>query len=114
MYLCVVRNTKTGRTTCQDGIDLSQINGSLDMCLFVSCICVCFVFILSRSCIHSPNPPTPPHFRLFSHGNFRWATVMGHRLLTSHEPELNSLMKSFREGQSVGECVGALEGARAD
>lgn len=43
----------------------------------------------------------------------RWATLMAHRLLTSHEPELASIMKAFREGKPVSECVAALEGARS-
>lgn len=38
---------------------------------------------------------------------------MAHRLLSSHDPELNSLMKAFREGKPVSECVAALEGARS-
>lgn len=38
---------------------------------------------------------------------------MAHRLLSSHEPELQSVMKAFREGKPVSECVAALEGARS-
>eukprot|EP00904_Undaria_pinnatifida_P012066 jgi/Undpi1/7990/HiC_scaffold_24.g10462.m1 len=43
----------------------------------------------------------------------KWATLMAHRLLTSHEPELKSVMAAFREGKPVSECVAALEGARS-
>lgn len=43
----------------------------------------------------------------------RWATLMAHRLLSSHEPELKVVMQAFREGKPVSECVAALEGARS-
>lgn len=39
--------------------------------------------------------------------------MMAYNLLKSHDPELNSVMKAFREGKPVSECVAALEGARS-
>ncbi|CAM9958448.1 unnamed protein product [Scytosiphon promiscuus] len=59
------------------------------------------------------NQTNPPMEGKDQQSQARWATLMAHRLLSSHEPELQSVMKAFREGKPVSECVAALEGARS-
>lgn len=59
------------------------------------------------------NQTSPPMDGKEQQSQARWATLMAHRLLSSHEPELNSVMAAFREGKPVSECVAALEGARS-
>ncbi|CAM9620294.1 unnamed protein product [Ectocarpus sp. 4 AP-2014] len=59
------------------------------------------------------NQTNPPMEGKEQQSQARWATLMAHRLLSSHEPELKSVMKAFREGKPVSECVAALEGARS-
>lgn len=78
--------------------------------VFVSCRSR-FVFAVSLNNLFI-RPPAFAYGRPTNH-IIRWATLMAHRLLSSHEPELKSVMKAFREGKPVSECVAALEGARS-
>eukprot|EP00752_Nemacystus_decipiens_P011798 g10467.t1 len=59
------------------------------------------------------NQTNPPMDGKEQQSQARWATLMAHRLLSSHEPELKVVMQAFREGKAVSECVAALEGARS-
>ncbi|CAM9854971.1 unnamed protein product [Ascophyllum nodosum] len=58
------------------------------------------------------NQANPPMDGKAQQSQARWATLMAHRLLSSHDPELKALMEAFRAGKPVSECVAALEGAR--